>query len=64
MDRNLVYLFVGFLVTWLIMGVYLVTLGRQIVNLRGEVAALEEAERQFGANAMPDPPVEVRTRQP
>lgn len=64
MDRNLVYLFVGFLVTWLIMGVYLVTLGRQIVNLRGEVAALEEAERQLGANTPAEPSVEVRTRQP
>lgn len=63
MDRDLVYLFVGFLVTWLIMGVYLVTLGRQIVNLRGEVAALEEAERQFGASPASPPEVEVRTRQ-
>ncbi|HLI50632.1 MAG TPA: CcmD family protein [Thermomicrobiaceae bacterium] len=63
MDRNLVYLFVGFLVTWLIMGVYLVTLGRQIVNLRGEVAALEEAERQFGSGLPSEPEVEVRTRQ-
>lgn len=39
---NLMYLFVAFLITWLIIGGYFLTLGRQVQNLRAEIRALEE----------------------
>lgn len=39
---NLTYLFVAFLVTWLVIGGYLWSLGRQVQNLRDEVQALTD----------------------
>jgi CcmD family protein len=44
MDRNLLYLFVAFFVSWLVIGFYLWSLGRQVQNLRDEVEALESTE--------------------
>ncbi|MBX5444030.1 CcmD family protein [Sphaerobacter sp.] len=44
MGDNLIYLFVAFLITWLIMAAYLWSIGRQVRNLRDEVEALENAE--------------------
>lgn len=44
MGDNLIYLFVAFLITWLIMAAYLWSIGRQVRNLRDEVQALENAE--------------------
>ncbi|HUZ02939.1 MAG TPA: CcmD family protein [Thermomicrobiaceae bacterium] len=44
MDRNLLYLFVAFFVSWLVMGGYLWSLSRQVQNLRDEVEALESAD--------------------
>ena len=44
MDRNLLYLFVAFFVSWLVIGGYLWSLGRQVQNLRDEVEALESTE--------------------
>ena len=40
MDDNLTYLFAAFLITWIVIGVYLWTLGRQVQTLSDEVAAL------------------------
>ena len=37
MDNNLMYLFAAFLITWIVLGVYLWTLNRQVQNLRDEV---------------------------
>lgn len=44
MDGNLNYLFLAFLVTWLVIGGYLVTLGRQVRTLREEVRYLEQEQ--------------------
>lgn len=42
MDDNLTYVFVAFLVTWVVIGGYLWTLGRQVQTLRDEVDALTD----------------------
>lgn len=44
MDDNLTYVFVAFLITWLVIGGYLWTLGRQVQNLRDEVESLTSEE--------------------
>lgn len=44
MSDNVMYLFVAFLITWLIMAAYLWSIGRQVRTLRDEVEALERAE--------------------
>jgi CcmD family protein len=45
MQDSVIYLFVGFLVTWLIMGAYLLSLRRQVDTVREELDALRR-ERQ------------------
>jgi len=55
------YLFAGFFVTWLILGVYLFSLRRQIEVLRNELAALR-GERGAEAPASEAPP--LRDTQP
>lgn len=40
MDDNLMYVFVAFLISWIVIGGYLVTLGRQVQNLREEADEL------------------------
>ena len=51
MDRNLVYLFAAFFVSWLVIGVYLWSLSRQVQNLRDEVEAMESTELPSGVEA-------------
>uniref|UniRef100_A0A7C3A933 CcmD family protein n=2 Tax=Thermorudis TaxID=1649508 RepID=A0A7C3A933_9BACT len=46
MQDNLVYLFAAFFVTWLIMGGYLLSLRRQVENVREEVEALRREQRE------------------
>ncbi|MCX7622214.1 MAG: CcmD family protein [Thermomicrobium sp.] len=43
---SLWYLFAGFFVTWLILGVYLISLRRQVEVLRSELAALRGEQRR------------------
>lgn len=44
MSDNLGYVFAAFLITWLALGVYLLTLGKQVQALRQEVATLAEEQ--------------------
>lgn len=44
MQDNLVYLFAAFFVTWLIMAGYLLSLRRQVENVREDVAALRHEQ--------------------
>lgn len=46
MQDNLVYLFAAFFVTWLIMAGYLLSLRRQVENVREEVEALRREQRE------------------
>lgn len=46
MQDNLVYLFAGFFVTWLIMAGYLLSLRRQVENVREEFEALRREQRE------------------
>lgn len=46
MEDNLVYLFAAFFVTWLIMAGYLLSLRRQVENVREEVEALRREQRE------------------
>lgn len=59
MDDNLIYVFLAFLVTWIVIGGYLWTLGRQVQNLGDEVDALTEGE----APSVVPPPRRVDTEQ-
>jgi len=43
--ENVWYLFAGFFVTWLILGIYLFSLRRQIEVLRNELASLRGEAR-------------------
>ena len=43
--ENVWYLFAGFFVTWLILGIYLFSLRRQIEVLRSELASLRGEAR-------------------
>lgn len=45
---DLWYLFAAFFVTWLILGVYLFTLRRQVDVLRSEIAALRGEQQAEG----------------
>ncbi|WP_448575122.1 CcmD family protein [Thermomicrobium sp.] len=53
--ENVWYLFAGFFVTWLILGIYLFSLRRQIEVLRNELASLRgearASERQRSAES-------------
>ncbi len=53
MNHDLMYLFVAFFVSWLVIGGYLWSLGRQVQNLRDEVEALEHADVPAGAETAP-----------
>ena len=60
MQDNLVYLFAAFFVTWLIMAGYLLSLRRQVENVREEVEALRRAQQATApasgsALELPDP---------
>lgn len=49
MDDALLYLFAAFFVTWLILGGYLLSLRRQVENVRTEVEALRSEQRGTAA---------------
>ncbi|MDI3341584.1 MAG: CcmD family protein [Sphaerobacter sp.] len=56
MSDNLIYLFVAFLISWLVMAAYLWSIGRQVRNLRDEVEALARQEwNQDAPAAAPSP---------
>uniref|UniRef100_A0A7C5VUD8 CcmD family protein n=1 Tax=Thermomicrobium roseum TaxID=500 RepID=A0A7C5VUD8_THERO len=48
------YLFAGFFVTWLILGIYLFSLRRQIEVLRSELAALRGERGTLEGEPMPE----------
>lgn len=48
------YLFAGFFVTWLILGIYLFSLRRQIEVLRSELAALRGERGTLQEEQMPE----------
>ncbi|MCM8745092.1 CcmD family protein [Thermomicrobium sp. CFH 73360] len=48
------YLFAGFFVTWLILGIYLFSLRRQIEVLRSELAALRGERGTLEEEQMPE----------
>ncbi|MFN3336620.1 MAG: CcmD family protein [Thermomicrobium sp.] len=48
------YLFAGFFVTWLILGIYLFSLRRQIEVLRSELAALRGERGNLEEQQMPE----------
>lgn len=64
MDGNLTYLFAAFFVTWLVIGVYLWSLSRQVQNLRDEVDALRDPAQTGAARpgaSEPEQPEPART---
>lgn len=55
MQDNLVYLFAAFFVTWLIMAGYLLSLRRQVENVREEVEALRREQQAPAPASGPTP---------
>jgi CcmD family protein len=52
--ENVWYLFAGFFVTWLILGIYLFSLRRQIEVLRSELASLRGEARTSERQQSPE----------